>query len=166
MEATTALPPRAGQRPRTTPHAPHSQIDQLAPLTARRALSSALISEIAALPNVRRGGSRRAPPGTVGFHLDRAHAKDCERAFLLGEEFAHVHVEDDGSLHAIISEPLRTEAIARGWAEPHPFAGQPTVSPDTVMLYAPRDDGEVAIIAALVRASWENASRSMNRAQS
>jgi len=54
-------------------------------------------------------------------------------------------------------EPLRAAAIAAGWAEPHPLAGQPTVSPDTVMLYAPRDTGEVDVLAALVEASWANA---------
>jgi len=153
------LPRREGPRPVTTPHAPHSQIDQIPPPAERVALGRALIANIAALPHVRTGGSRRAPWGTVGFHLDPEHARTCERVFLLDQEFAHVHLEDDGSLHAILHEPLRTEAIDAGWAEVHPFAGQPTVSPDTVMLYAPRNDAEVAIISKLVHRSWLNASR-------
>lgn len=151
------LPSRAGPRPRTTPHAPHSQVDQVMPLAERRSLSRALLESLADLGGVRLGGSMRAPPGTIGLHLDPAHCCGTERAFLLGREFAHVHIEDDGSLHAILPEPLRTAAIAAGWAEPHPFAGMPTVSLDTVMLYAPRDAGEVAIIGGLVRRSWENA---------
>ena len=120
-----AVPARRGPRPRTTPHAPHSQVDQVLPAAERHALSHALIAALAPLDGVALGGSYRAPPGTVGLHLDADCACDRERAFLLGREFAHVHVEDDGSLHAILPEPLRTQAMAAGWAEPHPFAGQP-----------------------------------------
>lgn len=146
---------RRGPRPRTTDCAPHSQIDQLA--DDRRAMSEALISTLADLPDLELGTSRRAPPGTVGLYIDAAHCCAAPRAFLLGREFAHVHVEDDGSLHAILAEPLRTAAIDAGWAEPHPLAGQPTVSEDTIMIYAPRDQAEVEIVAALVRQSWNNA---------
>ena len=152
-----AVPPRAGPRPRTTPHAPHSQIDQVLPEPERLMLSRLLIDALAPLAGVSLGGSYRAPPGTVGLHLDAACAGTDARAFLLGREFAHVHVEDDGSLHAILPEPLRSAAMTAGWVEPHPLAGQPTVSPDTVMIYAPRDEAEVATVAALVRRSWENA---------
>lgn len=153
----TAVPARAGPRPRTDPRAPHTQLDQLAPPGERQALSRHLIGLLADLDGVVLGGSNRAPPGTVGLHLRPPCACGDSRAFLLGTEFAHIHVEDDASLHAILPEPLRSQAIAAGWAEPHPFAGQPTVSPDTVMIYAPRDDGECATVAGLVRASWRNA---------
>ena len=127
------------------------------PAQERLDTSWRLIEALAGLDGVQVGRSYRAPPGTVGLHLDAGCACAEERRFLLGREFAHVHVEDDGSLHAILPEPLRSEATAAGWAEPHPLAGQPTVSPDTVMIYAPRDVGEVAVVAALVRRSWENA---------
>lgn len=74
------------------------------------------------------------------------------------ETLAH-HLSDDGSLHAILPEPLRGLAMEKGWAEPHPLAGQPTVSPDTVMIYAPRDEAEADIVARLIRCSWDNARR-------
>lgn len=151
------LTPRRGPRPCTTPHAPHSQVDQIMPRAERVALSRMLIEALAPLDGVRLGSSRRAPPGTIGLHLDPGCACDSARAFLLGHEFAHVHLEDDGSLHAILPEPLRGKAMTAGWAEPHPLAGQPTVSPDTVMIYAPRDAEEAATVAGLVRGSWENA---------
>ena len=153
----TAVPQRAGPRPRTDLRAPHTQLDQLVPPAERHAMSRTLISMLADLGDVVLGGSNRAPPGTSGLHLKPACAGGDPRAFLLGTEFAHVHVEDDASLHAILPEPLRTAAMEAGWAEPHPFAGQPTVSPDTVMIYAPRDEAECAIVADLVRASWRNA---------
>lgn len=149
------LPARVGPRPRTIPCLPHSQIDQIVP--DARALAAALIDRLSALGQVTLGGSLRAPPGSVGFYLDPHACCGDARAFLLGREFAHVHLEDDCSLHAILPEPLRGAGIAAGWAEAHPLAGQPTVSPDTVMLYAPRDAGEVAVIAGLVEASWRNA---------
>jgi Family of unknown function (DUF5519) len=149
------LPLRRGPRPRTIPCAPHSQVDQIV-LEARR-LAAELIEQLAGLAHVKLGHSLRAPPGSVGFYLDAAACCDNGNAFLLGDEFAHVHLEDDCSLHVILPEPLRSAAIAAGWAEPHPLAGQPSVSPDTVMLYAPRDAEEVGVLAALVRASWANA---------
>ncbi|AUW58900.1 phospholipase [Sphingobium sp. SCG-1] len=151
------LPPRAGPRPATLPRAPHSQLNQLVPPAARRTLSSALLTSLADLAHVSLGQSMRAPPGTVGLYLDPEHACENAQAFLIGHEFAHIHFDDDGSLHAILPEPLRSEAIDKGWAEPHPLAGQPTVSPDTVMLYAPRDNDEVVLIAKLVRQSFLNA---------
>lgn len=153
------LPMRSGDRPRTTAHAPHSQIDQLPDEDERLRLSEILIRTVSTLPYVSTGGSLRAPPGTVGLYLDRAHARKDSRRFLLGREFAHVHVKDDASLHAILPEPERSNAIEHGWAEPHPLAGRPTVSPDTVMIYSPRDEQEVDVVARLVRCSLRNALR-------
>jgi len=155
MSLAATLPPRAGVRPRTIPCAPHSQLDQIVP--GARALAAQLIERLAVLDHVKLGHSLRAPPGSVGFYLDPTACCDNGNAFLLGDEFAHVHLEDDCSLHVILPEPLRSAAIDAGWAEAHPLAGQPTVSPDTVMLYAPRDAGEIDVLAALVEASWINA---------
>jgi Family of unknown function (DUF5519) len=159
MENQLSLPTRKGPRPRTTPCAPHSQIDQIP--TNMRTLCLQLIDAVSGLDHVELGGSRRAPPGTVGLYIKAEHACDSERCFLLDHEFAHVHLEDDGSLHLILPEPLRTEAVESGWAEPHPMAGLPTVSLDTVMVYAPRDADEVVTIAGLVRSSWANAAGAM-----
>lgn len=157
MSIICELPVRVGPRPHTIPCAPHSQTDQIVP--EAQSLARALIDRLARLTDVQLGGSRRAPPGSVGFYLDAAACCADERAFLLGREFAHVHLEDDCSLHVILPEPLRTHAIEAGWAESHPLAGQPTVSLDTVMLYAPRTLAEVEVLAALVEASWTNARR-------
>lgn len=160
LDNNALLPKRVGPRPSTTDCAPHSQIDQLPDLATRQQLSQMLVEEFAALPHVSTGSSRRAPYGSVGFYLDSAVATtDCQ-CFLLGNEFAHVHLLDDGSLHAILSEPLKTAAIEAGWAEHHPMAGQPTVSPDTVMIYTPRSKEEVRVVISLIRKSWKNAHQS------
>lgn len=150
-------PPRQGSRPATDLRLPHTQLSQLAPPPLRRALSVMMLEALSGLADVRVAGSLRAPPGTLGLFLNPGCGCGGERAFLLGREFAHVHIEDDGSLHATIAEPLRGKAIAGGWAEPHPLAGQPSVSPDTVMIYAPRDEQEAHVIIALVKASWAGA---------
>ena len=143
---------RTGPRPRTTETAPHSQLDQ----QPANLLNEALVQRGSELGDVVVDRSRRSPPGTVGLHLPAAAARDDERAFLIDREFAHVH-PDDGSLHLILPEPLRSVAIQAGWAEPHPLAGQPTTSPDTVMVYAPRDAAELDTVTSLVEAAWRNA---------
>ena len=148
-----SIPIRRGGRPATTSCAPHSQLDQFpTPM-----LSDALIARLAALPGVIMGSSRRAPPGTTGLHLMAGAKLGSARAFLMDREFAHVHPDGDGSLHLVLPEPVRSQALAAGWAEPHPMAGQPTVSPDTVMVYAPRDEAEMDVVVSIVEASWRNA---------
>jgi hypothetical protein len=151
--AMPAFPLRAGARPSTTKTNPHSQLDQMpAPL-----LSAALLERLSALPGVIFASSRRAPPGTVGLHLREEDALGPEEAFLIDREFAHLHPENDGSLHLVLPEPLRGKTIAGGWAESHPLAGQPTVSACIVMVYAPRNEDELEIVVSLVAASWRNA---------
>jgi hypothetical protein len=154
------LPKRQGPRPTTIPCAPHSQTNQIPENT--RELSALLVDRIQVFASVYNGPSMRAPRGTVGFYLEQDAACSNRDCFLLGHEFAHIHVDDDGSLHVILPEPQRTEAIEAGWAEPHPLAGQPTVSSYTVMLYAPRNEREVAIIGQLVEISWRNACATAN----
>lgn len=117
-------------------------------------MGSALLARISELPGIRLGPSGRAPIGTVGFSLPPQEAGGEARAFMLGSEFAHLHPEPDGSLHMTLPEPLRSDAIAAGWAEPHPLAGLPSISDHIVLVYAPRDARELDTVAALVAASW------------
>jgi hypothetical protein len=44
-------------------------------------------------------------------------------------------------------------AIDAGWAELHPVARAGLLPPTAVMLYAPRDEAELAVIERLVEAS-------------
>ena len=143
------LPSRSGIRPRTTVTNPHMQIDQ----QPARDVIDDLLRRLRAMPGILVGPSLRAPPGTIGFYLPPGAAQGSEAAFLLGREFAHVHPDPDGSLHLTLPPGLRERASVQGWAEPHPLAGYPTISAQTVMAYAPRDEAEVAIVAALVEAS-------------
>ena len=72
---------------------------------------------------------------------------------MVGAEFAHLHPEPDQSLHAMLPPDFAAEAIDAGWAETHPVARLGLIPPNAVMLYAPRDDGERAVVASLVRAA-------------
>ena len=76
-----------------------------------------------------------------------------QQAFLIGREFAHLHPAPDHSLHAMLPTETVTEAVAAGWAEPHPGALRGLMPPTAVMLYAPRDEAELDVIEGLVRAS-------------
>jgi hypothetical protein len=51
--------------------------------------------------------------------------------------------------------PIETvnEAVAAGWAEPHPVALRGLIPSNAVMLYAPRDETELNVIERLIRAS-------------
>ena len=72
---------------------------------------------------------------------------------MIDREFAHLHPDPDHSLHAMVPTETVTEAVAAGWAEPHPAALRGLIPRNAVMLYAPRDEAEVDVIEGLVRAS-------------
>lgn len=72
---------------------------------------------------------------------------------MIGREVAHVHPDPDHSLHAMVPETLAEHLIANGWGEPHPVARMGLLPPTAIMVYAPRDDQEVAVVARIVAAS-------------
>jgi hypothetical protein len=146
------LPQRAGSRPRTTPTNPHSQLDQqpddqrLVEELARRAF---------ALPGVVEEPSRISVPGARALVLAPGEPAGPPEAFLVGREFAHLHPTPDHSAHAMLPPEAVREAIEAGWAELHPMARRGLIPETAVMLYAPRDDDELAVTEMLIRASRE-----------
>lgn len=146
---TTALPPRRGPRPTTTPTNPHTQLDQQPDdLDQRHRLAEVVFM----LDGVREQESLISVPGARALWLEHG-AEGPDEAFMVGQEFAHLHPGDDQSLHLMLPEPLAGEAIETGWAELHPVARQGLLPPTAVMVYAPRDDQEREVVEALVRAS-------------
>jgi hypothetical protein len=141
-----ALRRRPGERPRTTPHAPHSQLDQLPDAETYEALALRLTG----LPGVTVGPALRAPLGSIGLSLADPGRRGPPDAFLLGDEFAHLHPAPEASLHTVLPRAVRLAVIERGWGEPHPLAGALTVSPATLMLYAPCGRTEVGLVAEFV----------------
>jgi hypothetical protein len=146
------LPQREGSRPQTTPTNPHTQLDQqpadprLAEELARRAFS---------LPGVVEEPSGISVPGARALVLAPGEPAGPPEAFLIGREFAHLHPAPDHSAHAMLPPKLVREAVEAGWAELHPVARMGMIPETAVMLYAPRDDDELAVIETLIRASRE-----------
>lgn len=149
-DRSLGLPRRAGDRPVTRPN-PHSQINQ----RPRWAAVERVFSAAAALPWVVSDTAMCGSVGTLALRVESHVAARDDTAFLTGREFAHFHPLPDGSLHLTLPPGVREEAIATGWAEPHPFADRGAISPLAVMVYAPRDEAEADVISRLVRASWE-----------
>jgi hypothetical protein len=146
----SSLPVRVGDRPRTTPTNPHTQLDQQ---PADLAWVEELARRVFALPGVIEKPSRISVPGARALVLAPEEATGPPEAFLIDREFAHLHPAPDHSLHAMLPTETVTEAVAAGWAEPHPVALRGLIPPTAVMLYAPRDEAELGVIEALVRAS-------------
>lgn len=141
---------RAGERPRTTPTNPHTQLDQQ-PTDLRWV--EELAERVFALPGVLEEPSRISVPGARALILAPGEPSGPPEAFLIEREFAHLHPAPDHSLHAMLPLELVDEAIEAGWAEHHPVALRGVIPRTAVMLYAPRDDAELDVIESLVRAS-------------
>jgi len=144
-----ALPERRGPRPETTPTNPHMQLDQLPPARVIATLTELLFK----LPGVQEQPSAISVPGARALWLEPNDARGPREAFLVGREFAHLHPPPEGSLHVALPESLASEAIAGGWAEIHPVARLGLIPGNVVMVYAPRDDAEVAVVLGLVRSA-------------
>ena len=144
------LPTRAGERPTTGPAIPHQQLDQTAPVK----LQEELWQRMTALDGVRAGRSGISLPQSRALHLDRALALGPPEAFMVGDEFVHLHGAFDGSLHASLPPEVAAEAIARGWAEPHPLARRGMIPGMLVMIYGPRDEAELETVWQLVEISY------------
>jgi hypothetical protein len=147
---SSSLPQRAGARPRTTPTNPHTQLDQQ-PTDPR--LTEELARRAFALPGVVEEPSGISVPGARALVLAPSEPAGPPEAFLIDREFAHLHPDPDHSLHAMLPTDTVNEAVAAGWAEPHPVALRGLIPPNAVMLYAPRDEEELDVIERLVRAS-------------
>jgi phospholipase/carboxylesterase len=146
---------RSGARPRTTPTNPHTQLDQNAP----RELQEKVFALARALPGVAVGPSMVSVPGARAFHLPSC-ALPVEAGFMIAREFAHLHPPSDGSLHMSLPAEIVHTVVDNGWAELHPLAGKHGLPGNIVMVYGPRDEAELEIVGALVRASHAGACRS------
>jgi hypothetical protein len=147
---SSSLPIRVGDRPRTTPTNPHTQLDQQ-PIDLR--WIEELARRVYELPGVVEEPSRISVPGARALVIGPDESIGPPEAFLIDREFAHLHPAPDHSLHAMLPPETVTEAVAAGWAEPHPVALRGLIPPTAVMLYAPRDEAELDVIERLVRAS-------------
>ena len=84
MPPAAALPARAGDRPRTTPTNPHTQLDQ-------QPADAYVVEEPSGI----------SVPGARALVLAPGEPSGPPEAFLTGREFAHLHPAPDHSLHAM-----------------------------------------------------------------
>jgi len=147
------LPPRKGERPRTTPDDPHRQLTQNAPVE----LQEELVQRGKTLADTFVAPSLISLPGAQGFVLDRTAPTAPYDVFMIAREFAHVHQPSDGSLHMVVPPRLVRQVLERGWGEPHPVAGMGLIPPTTMMIYGPRDREELEVVWSLLQASWSYA---------
>lgn len=148
---TISVPPREGVSPTTSrPSAdqpfPHQQLDQNAP----PAMQEALFQRVIELAGITVGRSLVSLPDARAFHLDPQLAQGPPPAFQRGTEFAHIHADYDGSLHLTLPRELYDRVLEAGRGEPHPISG-------TMMLFGPRDEGELEVVWGIVRESYRYA---------
>ena len=151
---THVLPGRSGARPRTHKGLPHQQLDQQ---PRDDMIRTQLAEWLVALEGVAEAPSGISVPGARALVLHDATPGPPE-AFLVGREFAHMHPPPDHSLHITLPEQRAREAIEAGWAEFHPLVDDGRLPPTVVMVYAPRDQAELAVVSGLVQESYQFAS--------
>lgn len=142
----SALPERSGSRSRTTATNPHTQLEQ----NPRLEMVEELAQRVFALSGVEERPSAISVPGARALWLREELPAGPREAFMIGREFAHIHPGSDGSLHAALPPELAQEAVSKGWAEQHPVARMGYIPENVVMIYAPRDEQEIEVIAGLV----------------
>lgn len=161
MTETSSLAVRAGSRPRITTDFPQSQLDQQ-PADSRYV--DDILAEARTWPWVQEQPSKISVEGARALVLEADAAAGPSEAFMVGQEFCHVHAQGDYSLHANLPVPLAAAAERAGWAEPHFLVHTGQAPPTVVMIYAPRDESERDVVLQLVRAAYEFASTSGSHA--
>ena len=143
------LPLRAGQRPAVSWTIPQEQLTDNAP----RDLQERLFARIRLLAGVSTSQSAISVPGARGLMVKPAPDAPID-SFLVPSvgEFAHQHPAHDGSLHLALPPELVADAVAKGWAVAHPLAGI-RLARGMVMVYGPRDENELHLVAAMVETS-------------
>ncbi len=145
-----SLPQRNGARPKTHYGLPHQQLSQNAPLE----MTQRLKGQAWGFEFVERRPSVVSVPGAEALWLLDEGGHGCAEAFLAGNEFAHVHPPYDGSMHMRLPEDQVRELLERGWGEHHPLVPAGKMAPTGVMVYGPRDEGEIGVVMSLIEQSY------------
>ena len=142
------LDKRPGPRPVTSDEGPHRQLDQQAPPE----LWGRLVYEAMSLPHVVEGRSQVSPTSSRALLFDDLTAVKDGSTSLANDpplEPAHLHGVTDTSIHLCLPAERAEQVCQLGWGEPHGYAEHDT----EIMVYGPRDEGELAIVLALVAES-------------
>lgn len=153
MSNRLSLTPRPGQKPETTSRLPHSQLTQHGPDHVIDKLHAWCFS----LPSVANESSGISVPGARALVMHDS-VKCNHAAFMVGREFAHIHPHpDNGSMHVKLLPEDALEVTGKCWGEDHYLVTQGQYPVGLVMVFSPRDDGELEIVKSIVRKSYEYA---------
>ncbi|RSL70669.1 hypothetical protein CEP51_006352 [Fusarium floridanum] len=145
------LPYRAGPRPVVAGIAPQRQLDQHGSQVCYRAVRRSMEKLASRIP--KKFGTERSCLEKHGLALFARHPlqTNCQG------EICHVH-DSDHSMHMCLHPDDIKEVLDKGWGQRHPLAWRSRflkspVSPDFVMIYAPRDDEELQVICNVIEAA-------------
>ena len=151
LAALAEVPVRVGDQPTLSRTTPREQLTQNAPAQ----LQETLLLLARTLPGVLLRPALTCVEGSRALHLTPRMALGPAGAFLADTEFAHLHPGYDGSLHLALHPVAALTARRAGW-------GQPDESLGAFLLFGPRDEAELAVVWALVYASYRYARRMDN----
>ncbi|KAL6155540.1 hypothetical protein ACJBU6_05755 [Exserohilum turcicum] len=145
-----ALSPRPGTRPVIRGIAPQRQQTQI----SSAAIYASLVQRIKALASEPRNRLAERTScfekHSSGLFTSVPITRTC------GGEVCHAH-PSDGSMHMTLHPADANLMIAKGWGERHPLARggwcRKFVPREFVLVYAPRDEQEVEVVAKLIAAS-------------
>ncbi|KJZ73547.1 hypothetical protein HIM_07103 [Hirsutella minnesotensis 3608] len=145
------LPYRPGPRPLVAGIAPQRQLDQLGSRPCYLSLRRAM--ERLSMRSPVKFGTERSCLEKHGLALFARHPlqTNCQG------EICHVH-DSDHSMHMCLHPDDIKEVLRKGWGQMHPLARKGwlvkmPVSPDFVMVYAPRNEQELQITYRIVEAA-------------
>ena len=147
MDTAFILMHRLGGPPDTSKEGPHQQLTEC----ATSELWSELVSTCFEIEGVSPGRSTISMPDSKALllkNLPKEHGP-WSLAVEGWVEPVHIHGVLDTSIHAVLPPLRAAEVIAKGWGEKHPYADFDT----QLMIYAPRDQVELRVIAQLVNES-------------
>lgn len=143
------FPKRQQPRPCTRGIAPHRQVTQKASQATYDKLASAIEAMGRTNEKMVIGTSCFEKHGTGLFSVSPAK-RTCQG------EICHAH-PSDGSMHMTLHPADAKTMLEAGWGERHPIARggwfERFVPGSFVMVYAPRDDGELAVVLEIVKAA-------------
>ena len=149
------LPKREGSRPKIMPRTmPQRQRPESIDPSTRTTLQSLMQTIAAAHPDV----LEVKPSHTEGRSTDGLYAKPdnpklnpIAKDKILNHEIAHAHPADN-SLHVWLSDPDARKVIEANWGQRFPLT---FVKHGWTMVYAPRNDEELAVVEQIVKAGAE-----------
>ncbi|WP_257168105.1 luciferase family protein [Bradyrhizobium sp. SRS-191] len=142
------LAARRGGRPRLASTWPCHQLDDAASpsFAAQLGCYARALSGVDEVPAPLKAAGR-------AFALDGAHAMGQPEAFVFAPVW--LIVRPDGSLHLALRPKWAQKVAAKGWGTVHPFARYMAgaVPPQSLIIYAPRDESELAIAIRIIAAA-------------